>query len=133
TTSPRAMVVAFAAIAIACGGVALFTSARTDRSAAAAERHPLPPPVASAITATPVVDTAPSQPSLAPIVRTQEPTSAKPKPVATAIAKPAAVAPVVTHEAAPPPAATQADPKANCRPPYVIDAEGHRHYKVECI
>ncbi len=44
------------------------------------------------------------------------------------VAAPAAdVAPVA------PPAAAPATKPASCRLPYVVDAEGHRHYKVECL
>ncbi|HSO31425.1 MAG TPA: serine/threonine-protein kinase [Labilithrix sp.] len=48
-----------------------------------------------------------------------------PSPIATA-AKPVVEAP------APSLATPEAKP-ASCRLPYVVDAEGHRHYKVECL
>jgi hypothetical protein len=32
------------------------------------------------------------------------------------------------------PAAPAASSKGEtCKPPYTVDAEGHRHYKVECL
>jgi serine/threonine-protein kinase len=41
-------------------------------------------------------------------------------------------APIVTT-AAPPLAASITDNSASCKPPYVVDALGHRHYRVECL
>jgi serine/threonine protein kinase len=52
----------------------------------------------------------------------------------TAAPKPAAEPKAAVVEAAPAPAKASADAKpASCRLPYVVDAEGHRHYKVECL
>jgi hypothetical protein len=46
-------------------------------------------------------------------------------------AKPAAESKPAVDSA---PAATPADAKpAACRLPYTVDAEGHRHYKAECL
>jgi serine/threonine-protein kinase len=49
------------------------------------------------------------------------------------VAPPATVAIATAAPVAEPtPAVSDAKP-ASCRPPYVVDAEGHRHYKVECL
>jgi hypothetical protein len=70
-----------------------------------------------------------------PII-TAEPTPAA-KPVAPVSVPPVSVAPVfkATRGGALAPISAAADDakSANCRPPYVVDALGHRHYKVECL
>ena len=77
-------------------------------------------------------------PPVAPLVTTSAPPEAAPVIPAPKVArKQVLVKPapkVVTPEPAPIVAPEPApDPKAGCRLPYEVDAEGHRHYKVRCL
>ncbi|HWP08996.1 MAG TPA: hypothetical protein VNN72_24810, partial [Polyangiaceae bacterium] len=69
--------------------------------------EPAPAPVPSA-TATPPAPSATSTHTPQP-----EPSAKKPPPIPRPKAKPAA--------------------KTDCDPPYTIDQDGHRHYKMECL
>ncbi len=71
----------------------------------------------------------PPTPTVAPTAPTANPTKLKTTP--TASAAPSAIA---TASAAPTAATTAiTPPPANCNPPFTIDAEGKKHYKVECL
>ncbi|MBL8613463.1 MAG: serine/threonine protein kinase [Myxococcales bacterium] len=91
----------------ASGSVAKASAPAPERSAAA----PAP-----AETEAPRPAATPARPAVAP---------ARPAVAATAAPKPSA--PPAT------PAATSVKDSAACRPPYTVDAEGNRHYKVECL
>lgn len=86
-------------------------------------------------------DAPPTAPAASP-AKTTTTTAARPARVAPAKAMPAT--PVATPPAAETKAAAEAATAANvhptsdakpasCRLPYVVDVEGHRHYKVECL
>jgi serine/threonine protein kinase len=150
-TSRLTMVLGIAAFALA--GVLVGRTMRADVAHADTAHHPttavaaVEPANAVALTnaalapaAEPVAVAAPLAP-LAKAVATKSgrapaKSAAKSAPVAPVapgaegaeVAAPvAAVAPVAALAAA---AATK---PASCRLPYVVDAEGHRHYKVECL
>jgi serine/threonine protein kinase len=144
-TSRLTMVLGIAAFALA--GVLVGRAMRAETAHAETSHH-----AAAAVTAaaqpnvaTPVV-VQPAAPEpvvvVAPVVKpaTNARTAraaAKPSSASTAAAKVAAAeAKPAVVESAPAPAAVarSADSKpASCRLPYVVDAEGHRHYKVECL
>ncbi len=91
-------------------------------AAAATGSAPISPETAAMA---PAIDSAPAARAAKPRARTAA-IVAKPAPAIEA--KPAAAEP------APAPAAPATDGNgATCRPPYTVDADGHRHYKVECI
>lgn len=80
-------------------------------------------------------------PSAAIAVAAAPPAAPKTAEPAAKEAPPAMIAPtppppprfVSAAPKAPVPAASVSDNGAACRPPYVVDALGHRHYKVECL
>ncbi|HEY8076020.1 MAG TPA: protein kinase [Labilithrix sp.] len=118
----RGIVVALAAVAIACAGFAVMAGTRAEKSAAAA---PHEAPIATAIPTAPATITATP---IASAIPTATPVAAAIATAAKAhVARPEATKPV---EAAP--VVTTSEP-ASCRPPYTLDADGHRHYKVECL
>jgi len=83
---------------------------RREPSAAPTAPATLPPPPTVATTAAPAPSlTAPPEPTAAPSASAAapKPTAVRPKP--------------------------SPRPKANCDPPYTIDEEGHRRYKMECL
>jgi serine/threonine-protein kinase len=141
-TPPRRVRTTFVAVAaLALGlGVATLTSTRgaastthaTAAGAAAPQVEKVSAPIApvvAAIESVPVIAPQaarmPSQPTTMPAVRTRALTAS--------VAAPAVVTTVVAEQApAPAPAVNDGKP-ASCRLPYVVDAEGHRHYKVECL
>ena len=80
----------------------------------------------------------------APPLPTPSTTTADPVPVPSPIASPSVAvispqtkphgtkktAPKATGEASTKPVSA---PRPDCTPPYTVDAEGHRHYKAECV
>ena len=140
-SSRLTMVVGIAVFAIAgvlVGRAMRAENAYADTSHRAAptvtENHiPAAPVVAPATPAavSPAVEIAPAAPSPAPVVVRTTPAAAK---APAAARKPAAVDPKPAADSASNAAAQPADSKpASCRLPYTVDAEGHRHYKVECL
>jgi serine/threonine-protein kinase len=86
------------------------------------EKPAAPPPTPSAAPA--------PTPTPAPAPKPSE-TASEPTPTAKPTGKPVVVAP--TGPAAKPSAKPSGAPKPNCDPPYTIDPEGNKHYKMECI
>jgi serine/threonine protein kinase len=134
-TSRFAMVLGIAGFALA--GVLVGRAMRAENAHAAPAHH------VSVADRAPVAASQPSQPSLPSLPSVVVAPSAPAEPVAQAVkpttraraakaaATAAVAAPPATTTSAPAPAA---DGKpASCRLPYVVDAEGHRHYKVECL
>jgi serine/threonine-protein kinase len=133
-TSRLTMVVGIAVFAVA--GVLVGRAMRAERAFADTSHHATTTTAATSMPSTPVVD-APTAP-----VTPGEPAAAAPAPAAAVVrnvhpavkvttAKPAAEPKPAVDSA---PAAHPADAKpAACRLPYTVDAEGHRHYKVECL
>jgi eukaryotic-like serine/threonine-protein kinase len=117
----------FVAAACLIAGVAISKAAMTSKPASAAQiSAPVNVPVPVPVNVTPVnEDAKPTDP--AKPVEIVKPVVAKPFVPAKPIAKPVVT---VTSEPAP---AVASDAKPSCRPPYTVDADGHRHYKVECI
>jgi serine/threonine protein kinase len=125
-----------AAIAASTASSVATTTAATTKAATAA-----------AITAVPT-DAKVTEESHA-VDSTSDDTAPATKPVGHAVH--ARIAAKVNHEAALAPAAasvpapiaapspvtapvqTSTHPSVSCRPPYTVDADGHRHYKVECL
>jgi len=141
-TSRLAMLVGIASFVL--GGVVVGRAMRAETAHAAPAHHAAAAeaPVASAPVSAPVTTAAP--PAVAEPAATT--TSARPAPARAA--RPhgkrgaAAAAPAkaggepVTTTTTPAPPAADAKPDAksgSCKLPYVVDAEGHRHYKVECL
>ncbi len=129
------------AVIAACAAVAVVVT-----GAAFAKVNQAPPASTASIAASAGVigDTAPR----AEIANTPEGANAPEGTTTTESAPEVASAPVVEAPAAPVrpatakpvskprfvPAAPADDAKgASCRPPYTVDANGHRHYKVECL
>jgi serine/threonine-protein kinase len=94
-------------------------------------------PLPAAPVAAPEAAALPAQPTKVTArgsrVTTTKATSPNAPSAATAAAPAAAAAPAKAATEAPVPAAAAAGKPASCRLPYVVDAEGHRHYKVECL
>lgn len=152
TTSRLAMVLGVAAFAIA--GVIAGRAMRAENAFAAPKHHSAAAPVAApSETTTPIAiaprtqaapaETAASAETAAPAP--EAPKAAKGSPAAKKAAPAKAAKSAPAAEAAPSPAkdstptaapatnpTTDSKP-ASCRLPYVVDAEGHRHYKVECL
>ena len=150
-TSRLAMV--FGILAFAFAGVLVGRAMRAENAhaetghyaAATAPAAPTGEPAVAIVTPSPTL--APTATSDSPSVAPAAPTS--PKPVAQSLRNARAAAKAVKD--APAPAAPVAEPKpegeatpqaarstsdakpASCRLPYVVDGEGHRHYKVECL
>jgi serine/threonine-protein kinase len=113
------------------GGVAFFAT----RSAPPVAAQPAPSesahiekaaaPAPSATTVVAPVTAAPSTTVAPPASATEAAASASAiKPGSKAVAPPKASAK---------PSASAAAPKPNCDPPYTIDPEGNKHYKMECL
>jgi serine/threonine-protein kinase len=141
-TSRLTMVLGIAAFALA--GVLVGRTMRAETAHAETSHHAS---AAAQTTADPTVSAPVVTPAPAP-----EPIALAAKPAATiaragraAAAKPSSASSAAAKVAAEPkPAAVEAAPTAvarsssdakpaSCRLPYVVDAEGHRHYKVECL
>ncbi len=143
-TSRLTMVLGIAAFALA--GVLVGRTMRADvahadtahhAAAAVAAVEPAPAPAVAPINAVlapvaePVAVAVPHAKAVATKPgRAPAKSAAKSAPAAPAAEVAAPVEPVAPVAA--PAAATTAKP-ASCRLPYVVDAEGHRHYKVECL
>jgi serine/threonine protein kinase len=135
-TSRLTMVLGIAAFALA--GVLVGRTMRADVAHAETGHHAAAAAVAAndSVSATVV---APSPVSQAPVAEpeTKAATVAKAAPLAKAGragAKSAATAAAPKPVAAAPAVRAASDAKpASCRLPYIVDAEGHRHYKVECL
>ena len=134
-TSRLAMFLGVAAFALA--GVLVGRAMRAETAHAESAHHIVVPPAAH--TSEPAIAIAP--PSAAPT--NVAPPSPPGPPLVKArragrsvdrapVAAPGAAKPVAEAPATPTLAAPDAKP-ASCRLPYVVDAEGHRHYKVECL
>ena len=144
STSRLTMVLGIAAFALA--GVLVGRTMRADvahadtahhAAAAVAAVEPAPAPAVAPINAVlapvaePVAVAVPHAKAVATKPgRAPAKSAAKSAPAAPAAEVAAPVEPVAPVAA--PAAATTAKP-ASCRLPYVVDAEGHRHYKVECL
>ena len=133
-TSRLTMLIGIAVFAVA--GVLVGRVMRAERAFADTSHR------ASTATATsmpaPVVEAA----AVGPVTPASDPVAAAPVPVAPAVRNVRPAVKVTTGKpvaepkpaAEPAPAAPPADGKpATCRLPYTVDAEGHRHYKVECL
>jgi serine/threonine protein kinase len=120
----RRVVIATALLAFLVGALGLRALlpqhvARDDARRVASHEPPaLPSPPLTVIEPSPPLSLVPEASSSAPesALASKPDTSARPKPSAT----------VRAHK--PPPT-----PKNECDPPYTIDQEGHRHYKMECL
>ncbi len=125
-TSRLAMV--FGVVGFAMAGVLVGRTMRAENAHAASPAHHLAPPAAQ--TSEPSVSIAPRP--VAP--RTAGPDAEPaPAPKVTGRKNVAASAAKPVTEATAKPISTP-DPKStSCRLPYVVDAEGHRHYKDECL
>jgi eukaryotic-like serine/threonine-protein kinase len=132
-TSRLAMVLGVAAFALA--GVLVGRAMRAE-TAHAESAHRAPPPAAQtsepAVAITPALPETkvapPSEPVAAPVAKATARKSLKPSAPTTKDTAPAAK-PAAEVTAAPTP-----DPKPpSCRLPYDVDAEGHRHYRIECL
>lgn len=144
-TSRLAMVLGVAAFALA--GVLVGRTMRAETAHAAPAHHAAAvqapavvepaAPVAPASTATathaPVVDAA-AAPAAPATKNVRAGRAAAARTAAAHAATTAAAPPAQNVAAEPAPASARSDGKpASCRLPYVVDAEGHRHYKVECL
>lgn len=136
---PKKRPLAGVLVAAACllAGIAVSKAAMTSKPAAAAQMTPVSVTVPVALRGVaslgvpengdPVRDTTaheaePFEPAKA------EASKSNAKPVN---GKPAAKRAVAAEPSATPEAGVDAKP--SCRPPYTVDADGHRHYKLECI
>jgi eukaryotic-like serine/threonine-protein kinase len=136
SASRFAMVIGVAGFALA--GVLVGRAMRAETAHAETARHVASPPAAPIADpiapAAPLAATTPSEPS-----EPSEP-APTPAPVVKGLRKagrpsaPANPSPAVKPAADATPVVSTPDPKpTSCRLPYVVDAEGHRHYKVECL
>ncbi len=85
------------------------------------------PPTASALAASP---SAPTTPSSSPAASASAPAAEQHPPVVTG---PTAARTATKPPATQNPGAKTPAPKANCNPPYTVDAKGVRTYKPECL
>ena len=127
------LAMAFGVLAFAFAGVLVGRTMRAENAFADTSRHTTAAqPVAVPSPVPPVASAMDDALSLSPVnVNVPAPV---PGPVLAhrkTLTKPVVVKPVVSSEpvAAPP----APDAKPNCRLPYEIDPQGHRHYKVECL
>jgi serine/threonine-protein kinase len=136
-SSRLTMIIGIAVFAVA--GVLVGRAMRAERAYADGSHRNAPSASQGSEQATPAVPVAPAVTAAAVVA------PADPAPVAAA---PVAAPPTIgrsTHAAKSAPAAKAVEPKpaadtasapakpATCRLPYTVDAEGHRHYKVECL
>src|SRR5581483_8559235 len=110
----RALVLAALGTAIAIGGVGFYLSTRKPTA---------PVPAPQVITET-------ASPAIMPIASTSTSTSASPRPSPSTSTSPSST---TTPSAPTPRAAVKRPPpvKAGCNPPYTVDAQGIKKYKVE--
>ena len=137
-SSRLTMVVGIAVFAVA--GVLVGRAMRAERAFADGSHRSTTTTSATSVPDAPVV----SAPTAAPLSPANEPAPVAPTPAPTTVRTTRAPAKVTTSAPKPAaepkpaadtaPAAHPADAKpATCRLPYTVDAEGHRHYKVECL
>ncbi len=88
------------------------------------------PPTASDLTPSPNALSVPSSPSASPAACASAPAAEQTPPVVTA---PTAARTATKPPATQNPGAKAPAPKANCNPPYTVDAKGVRIYKPECL
>jgi serine/threonine-protein kinase len=129
---------ALAIVGAALGGYSLYAGKGATSHGAASSAPPSTSP-----SPTPSMTSAPSASSAQPDPRTQDRVSADggvaaqpktPTPIPSTAPTPMP-APVhrPTATATPQPAPTPPPPKKNCDPPYIVDEQGHRKYKMECM
>ena len=126
------LAVFFGVIAFALAGVLVGRAMRAETAHAETAHHTTaaPPPAAPVLEPIAPVATLAPAPTEAP---TAPLTAAAPKSApARKNSVKAGAAPKPVAEIAPVAATPEAKP-ASCRLPYTVDAEGHRHYKVECL
>ncbi len=135
-SSRLTMIVGIAVFAVA--GVLVGRAMRAERAFADTNHRAVATATDTSMPSAAVVEA----PVPVPVTLASEPAAAAPAPVAPVVrnvrpavrittAKPAAEPKPAVDSA---PAAAPADGKpAACRLPYTVDAEGHRHYKVECL
>ncbi|MDB4942209.1 MAG: hypothetical protein JWP97_1743 [Labilithrix sp.] len=122
----------FGVISFALAGVLVGRTMQPETAHAEAAHHAAATTISAASVVLPqpvpaVTTVAVGDESAAAVATVTRPTARKPAaPLAAKPAASTAVAPAVV----PPPAA---DATVSCRVPYVVDGEGHRHYKVECL
>ncbi|MDB4994373.1 MAG: hypothetical protein JWM74_1805 [Myxococcaceae bacterium] len=135
----RSTFVAVAALALGLGVATLTATSSTASTTHASAAGAVAPRVEKAVDVAlvaPAID-AHAVIAAAPPVRlpSQATPPARMRASSASLASPAVVTTAVTAaavEPTPAPVANDAKP-ASCRLPYVVDAEGHRHYKVECL
>ncbi len=136
-TSRLTTVIGIAVFAVA--GVLVGRAMRAESAFADSPHRAASTTTAISMPAAPVVET----PAAGPVTSASDPAAAaEPAPMAPVVrtARPAVKVPTAKPAAEPKPtvdstpAAHPVDAKpASCRLPYTVDAEGHRHYKVECL
>jgi serine/threonine protein kinase len=129
------MIAAAVGVLAVVGGVAFALGRSSEPKAAAAAASPAPLAEPSATTATP----SPPQVTAAPPATYTEPPAASvaAAPTATApaaSAAPAAIAPSGARaRGGAHPAGSPKTHKPNCERPYTVDAQGHMHFRTECM
>jgi serine/threonine-protein kinase len=146
TVAPRAgtsrLAMVCGVVAFALAGVLVGRAMRAETAFAAPAHHTTSATMTAPAAEQPAVAIALPPATIAPAQRATEAPVAKPAPAfartgraaskSPGAAKPAAEPKPVADAAAAAKPAADAKP-ASCRLPYVVDAEGHRHYKVECL
>jgi len=121
----RRVVVLTALVAFLFGAVVLW-AILPERSRTEGQRVPAAPPAeAEPSGAASQAELPPPPASSAESTASAAESAQAPKPDASAVVKPAATS---GQKKTKPPA-----PKTDCDPPYTIDQEGHRRYKMECL
>ncbi|AKU95243.1 Serine/threonine-protein kinase Pkn6 [Labilithrix luteola] len=141
--SAAGVLVLLVIVGLVIAGKASSSTATTEPSghapSASMSSADVPPPTTPSASATSVLPADPIPPPASPTPPVAEP----PKTAETAPPKPPPTAPTVTHprpNPAPKPTVTATAttppapaPKKNCDPPYTIDANGRKKYKLECM
>ena len=132
-----------AAIAIlAIGATALWLrgrsdTARDDHPATTASTSTTPAAITASTTTAAIASTAPAPTTPPAVVDSGAPSVSNSTPTPTVAPKTTAIGKPTTQPAvsAKPSASAAAVPsvKPNCTPPYSIDADGKKHYKMECL
>ncbi len=137
-TSAMLWTVVAAGGAVAIAATFAIIASIAGSAAPAAHLHGTSTTEPSASTATAAGETLPAPSATAEVASAQPPAPAAPPPSATATATASAT------QAASPPSSPRAKVTAptpvphrpaagGCSPPFTIDAEGHKHYKRECL
>lgn len=137
TTSPRgrAMPILLGLTAVAVIGGGGFVVLRSHRAGATVDSHAMTPsatatsPIATAVEPIPQ---APGGSASSPPMALAA-SAASPAPPAPSNAMPGHRAGTPVAPLPRPPPATSATTKANCSPPYYLDADGNEHFKPECF